>query len=189
MNRAEFMERLERLLMDIPKNDRQDAIDYYNDYFDEAGAENEAAVMGELGSPEKVAAMIKGETREEEEGKTRGEEEPPRPSRDEKPAVSPARVLSVGMVLLLMAALACGAATCVGLGFLMAATGFMRMARSTEVGFMTAGAGFLMLAAGVLLALLLAIVTVKLLPKVFPEAGVWMRNLRSGHKDEEEGKE
>ena len=59
MNRVEFMQQLERLLMDIPENDRLDAIAYYNDYFDEAGVENEAQVIRELGSPEKVAATIK----------------------------------------------------------------------------------------------------------------------------------
>lgn len=59
MNRVEFMQQLERLLMDIPEHDRLDAIAYYNDYFDEAGIENEAQVIRELGSPEKVATTIK----------------------------------------------------------------------------------------------------------------------------------
>ena len=59
MNRVEFMQQLERLLMDVPENDRLDAIAYYHDYFDEAGIENEAQVIHELGSPEKVAATIK----------------------------------------------------------------------------------------------------------------------------------
>lgn len=59
MNRVEFMQQLERLLMDIPENDRLDAIAYYHDYFDEAGTENEAQVIRELGSPGKVAAIIK----------------------------------------------------------------------------------------------------------------------------------
>lgn len=61
MNRVEFMQQLERLLWDIPENDRLDAIAYYNDYFDEAGAENEAQVIRELGSPGKVAAIIKAD--------------------------------------------------------------------------------------------------------------------------------
>lgn len=61
MNRVEFMQQLERLLMDISENDRLDAIAYYNDYFDEAGTENEAQVMRELGSPEKVATTIKAD--------------------------------------------------------------------------------------------------------------------------------
>ena len=59
MNRVEFMQQLEHLLSDIAEHDRLDAIAYYNDYFDEAGMENEAQVIRELGSPEKVAATIK----------------------------------------------------------------------------------------------------------------------------------
>lgn len=67
MNRQEFMRRLERLLWNIPENDRLDAIAYYNDYFDEAGTENEAQVIRELGSPEKVAATIKANFTESEQ--------------------------------------------------------------------------------------------------------------------------
>jgi len=61
MNRVEFMGQLERLLWDVPESDRQDAICYYNDYFDEAGVENEAQVIQKLGSPGKVAATIKAD--------------------------------------------------------------------------------------------------------------------------------
>lgn len=61
MNRVEFMGQLERLLVDLPESDRLDAIAYYNDYFDEAGPENEATVIQELGSPGKVAAIIKAD--------------------------------------------------------------------------------------------------------------------------------
>lgn len=61
MNRVEFMQQLEHLLEDIPEGDRQDAITYYNDYFDEAGPEKEASVIRELGSPDKVAAVIKAD--------------------------------------------------------------------------------------------------------------------------------
>ena len=61
MNRVEFMKQLERLLWDIPESDRLDAIAYYNDYFDEAGPENEVNVLRELGSPERVASIIKAD--------------------------------------------------------------------------------------------------------------------------------
>ena len=61
MNRVEFMQQLERLLLDIPEHDRLDAIAYYNDYFDEAGPENEVNVLRELGSPERVASIIKAD--------------------------------------------------------------------------------------------------------------------------------
>lgn len=59
MSRQEFMERLNRLLSDIPVNERQEALNYYENYFDDAGPENEAKIIEELESPEKVAASIK----------------------------------------------------------------------------------------------------------------------------------
>lgn len=59
MNRTEFMERLERLLWNISDSEREEALQYYNDYFDDAGEENEAKVIEELGSPDQVARKIK----------------------------------------------------------------------------------------------------------------------------------
>ena len=70
MNREEFMRQLELLLMNIPENDRLDAIAYYNDYFDDAGVENEQMVIKELGSPEKVAEKIKEDLGSYEEPKS-----------------------------------------------------------------------------------------------------------------------
>ena len=61
MNRIEFMAELSRLLEGIPEEDRLDALNYYNDYFDDAGSENEQNVIEELESPEKVAMKIKAE--------------------------------------------------------------------------------------------------------------------------------
>ena len=58
MNRQEFLRQLESLLYAIPANERADALAYYNDYFDEAGIENEQSVIQELGSPQKVAQSI-----------------------------------------------------------------------------------------------------------------------------------
>ena len=63
MNRVEFMETLSRLLQDIPEEDRIDALKYYNDYFDDAGSENEQNVIEELESPESgnVSASLKAQ--------------------------------------------------------------------------------------------------------------------------------
>lgn len=58
MNRQEFFRRLEYLLRGIPEHERMDALAYYNDYFDDAGVENEQKVINELGSPEAVAQII-----------------------------------------------------------------------------------------------------------------------------------
>lgn len=59
MKRKEFMERLEILLYDVQEDERAEALCFYNDYFDDAGEENEDEVIRELESPEKVVAMIK----------------------------------------------------------------------------------------------------------------------------------
>ncbi len=61
MNRQEFIAQLEYLLSDLSESDRLDAIAYYNDYFDDAGIENEERVIAELGSPGRVAAIIKAD--------------------------------------------------------------------------------------------------------------------------------
>jgi uncharacterized membrane protein len=53
------MRRLEELLSDIAPSEREEALKYYNDYFQDGGAENEAKVLESLGTPEKVAATIK----------------------------------------------------------------------------------------------------------------------------------
>lgn len=59
MSRREFMRQLERLLGDVPVRDREEALEYYEGYFEDAGPEMEGSVMEELGSPERVAAEIK----------------------------------------------------------------------------------------------------------------------------------
>lgn len=74
MNRVGFMETLSRLLQDIPEEDRIDALKYYNDYFDDAGSENEQNVIEELESPEKVAMKIKADREDTEDGKEGGTE-------------------------------------------------------------------------------------------------------------------
>ena len=61
MNRIEYMTKLASLLQDIPEEERKDAMKYYNDYFDEAGEENEEQVIREFGTPEEVAENIKAD--------------------------------------------------------------------------------------------------------------------------------
>lgn len=61
MNRADFMKQLESLLQNISQAEREEALQYYNDYFDDAGVDNEQAVLDALGTPAKVAENIKRE--------------------------------------------------------------------------------------------------------------------------------
>ncbi|MEG0154515.1 MAG: DUF1700 domain-containing protein [Lachnospiraceae bacterium] len=73
MNRTEYMVKLETVLTDVSAEERCEALQYYNDYFDEAGAENEAQVIEELGSPVKLGATIRAGLRgnDEESGEFR----------------------------------------------------------------------------------------------------------------------
>ena len=59
MNRTEYMRELDALLHGISKEEREEAMQYYNDYFDDAGSENEEKVIEELGSPAKLAETIR----------------------------------------------------------------------------------------------------------------------------------
>ena len=67
MNRVEFMTEMAILLQDIPAEERREAMQYYNDYFDDAGALEEANIISELGSPEKVALEVKAGLNKQEE--------------------------------------------------------------------------------------------------------------------------
>ncbi|MFV0392875.1 MAG: DUF1700 domain-containing protein [Coprobacillaceae bacterium] len=59
MSKKDFLKELSYLLQDISEDEREDALAYYEDYFDAAGEDNEAKVLAELQSPERVAALIK----------------------------------------------------------------------------------------------------------------------------------
>lgn len=59
MNRIEFMKQLESLLQNVSQTEREEALQYYNDYFDDAGPENEKEVIEALGNPARVAENIK----------------------------------------------------------------------------------------------------------------------------------
>jgi len=67
MNREEYMKRLEAALGDISPSEREEALQYYNDYFDDAGVENEEKVMESLGTPETLAQAIKKEQTDTQE--------------------------------------------------------------------------------------------------------------------------
>lgn len=61
MNRTEFMRELESLLQGISETDREKALQYYNEYFNDAGPENEQNVIEALGNPARVAESIRRE--------------------------------------------------------------------------------------------------------------------------------
>ena len=61
MTKLEFMQELESLLLDIPLDEREEALKYYNGYFEDAGEDHEQEIITELGSPKQVADIIKAD--------------------------------------------------------------------------------------------------------------------------------
>lgn len=58
MNRIEYMNCLANRLKRLPKEDYDKAMEYFNEYFDEAGPENEQQAIEDLGVPELAANQI-----------------------------------------------------------------------------------------------------------------------------------
>lgn len=58
MNRQTYLAKLAQLLATLPESERQDALNYYEEYFDAAGPEAEEATAAELGNPADAARKI-----------------------------------------------------------------------------------------------------------------------------------
>ena len=58
MTAKEYLRALEKALSILPAEERENAMRYYQDYFLDAGAENEQKVIAELGDPNVLAAEI-----------------------------------------------------------------------------------------------------------------------------------
>ncbi|MFB7156980.1 DUF1700 domain-containing protein [Lysinibacillus sp. NPDC056232] len=58
MNRASYLKKLRGKLQRLPAYEIDAALAYYEEYFDEAGEENEQRVIQQLGSPSHVASQI-----------------------------------------------------------------------------------------------------------------------------------
>lgn len=58
MTKVEYLTKLDKYLRKLPKEDYQEAMDYFSEYFEEAGPENEAQVIAELGTPKEAARDI-----------------------------------------------------------------------------------------------------------------------------------
>lgn len=58
MNKQTYLAKLAQLLAHLPEQERQDALNYYEEYFDAAGPEAEDATAAELGDPADAARKI-----------------------------------------------------------------------------------------------------------------------------------
>lgn len=58
MNRREYLDELNTHLMSLPAEERENAVLFYEEYFEDAGIENEQEVINELGKPYALAKSI-----------------------------------------------------------------------------------------------------------------------------------
>ena len=58
MTKTDYLAALEKYLKTLPEADYKEAMDYFTEYFEEAGPENEAQVIEELGDPKDAAEEI-----------------------------------------------------------------------------------------------------------------------------------
>lgn len=139
MNRIEYMTKLASLLQDIPEVERKDAMKYYNDYFDEAGEENEEQVIREFGAPEEVAENIKADLKGKTENTTHAQQE-------EYQSAGLAMVLTiiVGVFALVIA----GAAIAI-VGISLVISGSVILLPQTAAGLALIGSGLIIMVLGV----------------------------------------
>ncbi|ESV54282.1 hypothetical protein SAG0136_03215 [Streptococcus agalactiae LMG 14747] len=68
MTRTEYLKQLDNYLHRLPEEDYQEAMEYFTEYFDEAGPENEDRVIEELGTPKEAAQDILNALWDKKEG-------------------------------------------------------------------------------------------------------------------------
>lgn len=58
MNRDEYLKQLRSYLNNMPLDEVDNVMEYYFEYFSEAGVENEQDIIKELGTPQELAKKI-----------------------------------------------------------------------------------------------------------------------------------
>lgn len=76
MRKYAYLAKLEELLTALPAQERQDALNYYEEYFDAAGNDKEEQTAAELGDPAEVARKILEEEGIEQAAPAAAEEHP-----------------------------------------------------------------------------------------------------------------
>lgn len=58
MTRTEYIAKLTKYLRKLPQKDYEETLEYFMEYFEESGPENEARVIAELGTPKEAAHEV-----------------------------------------------------------------------------------------------------------------------------------
>ncbi len=123
MNRKEFLRKLQMELYKLPRHEIDDAIAYYNEYFEEAGPEQEQDVIRELGTPSKIATQIKADyaVRQLESMESRESKKPNGGYRDDRPEKAPGKLSAAWWVVIGIAGGIFAAPVAIPVAFVLAA--------------------------------------------------------------------
>lgn len=178
MNRFKYLEILSgRLCVELPEDEYSNVMQYYTEYFAEAGAEKEYEVLKELGSPEDLAKKIIAEYK----GKTALEPEVTTTKKKGLPIGWIIFIAIVGSplwlalffvalgliiaVIAVMAALICVAAAGLVAGTVTVIGGIAMLFNNPANGILTIGTGFLFGTVGIG-AILLSVLLIRLIIKL-----------------------
>jgi len=162
MMKTTFLTELQRKLKGLPESEVMAAVAYYDEYLSEAGPENEAAAIAELGSPAEVAAGIMGDYVYAD---TTGDKKTTRKGFDAiwlvvlgifaSPIALPLAIFLVGLIFgILLAAVSVvfslflTAAIMLVAGIAYLGTGFFTLFFNIPTGFVTIGSGLVLSAVG-----------------------------------------
>lgn len=73
MNRETYLKELKKYLKRLPEDDYKNAMEYFTEYFEEAGPDHEAEAIRELGSPREAAAELLSALIDEKTGAAAGD--------------------------------------------------------------------------------------------------------------------
>lgn len=172
-NKEEYLKELENLLKVLPEIERQNALKYYEEYFSDAGKENELSVISELGDVNLLADKIIGEESFKEQEKVVEENKKVRNRNDVITLLLLIALLVFGIpVLLPVVASILGvtfALACAGIGICIAGIVCFGVAISLVInnlfaGILAFGISFILLALGIALSIAIVFLGVKVIP-------------------------
>lgn len=172
-NKEEYLKELENLLKVLPEIERQNALKYYEEYFSDAGKENELSVISELGDVNLLADKIIGEESFKEQEEVVEENKKVRNRKDAITLLLLIALLVFGIpVLLPVVASVLGvtfALACAGIGICIAGIVCFGVAISLVInnlfaGILAFGISFILLALGIALSIAIVFLGVKVIP-------------------------
>lgn len=171
MDKEQFLKELEKCLLTLSTDERKAAIKYYDEYFEDAGKENEQSIINEIGPAQKLAdEILKEHSQKNNENNTKSSVNNNRNTLFwfliftltifGLPVIFPLVMSLFGVCI---GFLFSGVALFIA-GIAVSTAGIVTIFTSLGVGVFMAGIGFILTALGILISILIFHVLVKIIP-------------------------